>query len=176
MAGVIFTWIFSRDFGLFDQALGAVGLGSWERSWVADPTTALLVIVVVQLWLLCGVGMLIFLSGLRAIPTELYDAAAVDGAGPVQTFRLVTLPNLRVHAVLATVWGMVQAVKIFGVPYVMTHGGPAGATETLYLYVWRSAFRLFDIGQAASVGYVIALIILTFAALTYAVGRDGETA
>ena len=176
VAGVIFTWIFSRDFGLFNQALGAVGLGGWERSWVADPNTALLAIVVVQLWLLCGVGMLIFLSGLRAIPAELYDAAAVDGAGPFQTFGLVTLPNLRVHTVLAVVWGLVQAVKIFGVPYVMTHGGPAGATETLYLYVWRSAFRSFEIGQAASVGYIIALIIMTSAALTYAVGQSRETA
>jgi ABC-type sugar transport system permease subunit len=175
VAGVIFTWMFSRDFGLMNQALGAVGLGAWERSWVADPSTALAVIIVVQLWLLGGVGMLIFLSGLRAIPAELYDAAAVDGAKPVQTFYLVTLPNLRVHAVLATVWGLVQAIKIFGVPYVMTHGGPAGATETLYLYVWRSAFRQFDIGQAAAVGYVIALLILAFATVSYAVGRRGES-
>ena len=130
MAGVIFTWIFSRDFGLFNQFLGAIGLGAWEHGWVADPHYALAVIVVVQLWLLLGVGMLIFLAGLRSIPGELYDAASVDGAGPAQTFFLVTVPNLRIHFVIASVWGLVQAVKIFGVPYVMTHGGPAGATET----------------------------------------------
>ena len=173
VAGVIFTWIFSRDFGLFNHLLVAIGLGAWVRGWVADPRWALVTIVVVQLWLLLGVGMLIFLAGLRTIPTELYDAAAVDGAGPVQTFLFVTLPNLRVHGVISAVWGIVQAIKIFGVPYVMTHGGPAGATETLYLHVWNAAFKFFEIGRAAAVGYIVAALILLFSAVAFAVGRRG---
>ena len=176
VAGVIFTWIFSRDFGLFNQFLGAIGLGAWARGWVADPRFALTAIVAVELWLLLGIGMLIFLAGLRSIPTELYDAAAVDGAGPVQTFLRVTVPNLRIHFVIVTVWGLVQAVKIFGVPYVMTHGGPAGATETLYLYVWNAAFKFFEMGQASAVGYVVALMILLFSALAYFFGRSAREA
>ena len=176
VAGVIFTWIFSRDFGLVNDALAGVGLGAWTRGWVADPRYALLVIVAVQLWLLLGVGMLIFIAGLRAIPAELYDAAAVDGADKIQTFVRITIPNLRVHFVIATVWGVVQAVKIFGVPYVMTHGGPAGATETLYLHVWNAAFKFFEIGQASAVGYVVALLILLFSALAYMFGRSNQEA
>ena len=176
VAGVIFTWIFSRDFGLFNAALTAVGQGHWVHGWVADPRYALIAIVVVELWLLLGVGMLIFLAGLRSIPGELYDAAAVDGAGPVQSFISVTLPHLRAHAVIATVWGVVQAVKIFGVPYVMTHGGPAGATETLYLHVWNAAFKFFEIGRASAVGYIVALLILLFSAVAYAFGRQDQQA
>lgn len=176
VAGVMFTWIFSRDFGLFNEFLGAIGLATWERGWVADPRFALSAVVVVELWLLLGVGMLIFLAGLRSIPMELYDAAAVDGAGRVQKFVHVTVPNLRGHFVIAAVWGIVQAVKIFGVPYVMTHGGPAGATETLYLYVWNAAFKFFEIGQASAVGYVVAAVILLFSALAYVLGRSGREA
>ena len=177
VAGVIFTWIFSRDFGLFNAFLGAIGLAGWERGWVADPRYALgVIVVVVELWLLVGIGMLIFLAGLRSIPGELYDAAAVDGAARWQAFRHITVPNLRGHLVIAAVWGIVQAVKIFGVPYVMTHGGPAGATETLYLYVWNAAFKFFDIGQASAVGYVVAALILIFSALAYGFGRSGQEA
>lgn len=176
VSGVIFTWIFSLNFGLFNQALSAVGLGAWTRSWLADPRFALMTIVVVELWMLLGVGMLIFLAGLSAIPNEIYDAAAVDGAGPAQTFFRVTLPNLRIHGVIVAVWGSVQAIKVFGVPYVMTHGGPAGATTTLYLYVWNSAFRFFEMGRAAAVGYVIAILILLFSAVAYFFGRPAEDA
>jgi ABC-type sugar transport system permease subunit len=176
VTGVIFTWIFSRDFGLFNQFLGVIGLGAWARGWVADPRYALMTIVAVELWLLLGVGMLIFLAGLRSIPTELYDAAAVDGASRTQTFISVTLPSLRIHIVIATVWALVQAVKLFGVPYVMTHGGPAGATETLYLYVWNAAFKFFELGQASAAGYVVAVLILLLSALTYALGRAGREA
>ena len=176
VAGVMFTWIFSRDFGLFNEFLGAIGLAEWERGWVADPRYALSTIVVVELWLLSGVGMLIFLAGLRSIPQELYDAAGVDGAGRLATFRHVTLPGLKNHSVIAAVWGIVQAVKIFGVPYVMTHGGPAGATETLYFYVWNAAFKFFEIGQASAAGYVVALLILLFSGLAYMAGRWTEEA
>lgn len=77
VTGVIFTWIFSRDFGLSNQFLGAIGLGTWDRGWVADPRFAPIAIVAVELWLLLGVGMLIFLAGLRSIPAELYDAVSV---------------------------------------------------------------------------------------------------
>ena len=175
VAGVIFTWIFSRDFGLFNRFLELIGLGAWVRGWTADPDFAMAVIVVVQLWLLTGVGMIIFVAGLRAIPAELYDAAAVDGASRLQTFAFVTVPSLRVHFVIAAVWGFVQAIKIFGVPYVMTHGGPAGATETLYLYVWNSAFKFFDIGQASAAGYIVAILIIIFSAAAYLFRRrDAE--
>lgn len=176
VAGVVFTWIFSRDFGLFNAFLGVIGLAGWERGWVADPRYALSTIVVVELWLLSGVGMLIFLAGLRSIPQELYDAVWVDGAGRIAAFRYVTLPGLKNHTVIAAVWGIVQAMKIFGVPYVMTHGGPAGATETLYFYVWNAAFKFFEIGQASAAGYVVALLILLFSALAYMAGRWTEEA
>jgi multiple sugar transport system permease protein len=176
VTGVIFSWIFSDDFGLFNQFLRAIGLGALARGWLSDPHFALAVIVVVELWMLLGVGMLIFLAGLGSIPREIYDAAAVDGAGPLQVFRHITVPNLRLHFVIVIIWALVQAIKVFGVPYVMTHGGPAGATVTLYLYVWNAAFRFFEMGRAAAVGYVIAALIFVFSAATYLIGRFGEPA
>ena len=173
VAGVVFSWIFSRDFGLLNQFLAAIGLGAWTRGWLSDPRFALLAIVTVQLWLLLGIGMIICLAGLRSIPRDIYDAAAVDGAGPVQAFWRITLPNLRIHLVVVTVWGLVQAIKVFGVPYVMTHGGPAGTTETLYFYVWNAAFKFFEMGRASAAGYVVALLILLFSAVAYCFRRSG---
>ena len=174
VTGVIFSWIFSNDFGLLNQFLHAIGLGVLARGWLSDPHFALGMIVLVELWMLLGIGMLIFLAGLASIPREIYDAAAVDGAGPLQTFWRITVPNLRFHFVIVIIWALVQAIKVFGVPYVMTHGGPAGATVTLYLYVWNAAFKFFAMGRAAAVGYIIAALIFAFSAVTYLAGRFGE--
>jgi multiple sugar transport system permease protein len=172
VAGVVFSWIFSKDFGLLNQFLSAIGLGVWGQSWLSEPRFALPAVVVVQLWLLLGVGMLIFIVGLRSIPGDIYEAAAIDGASPAQAFWRITLPNLRIHLVIATVWGLVQAIKIFGVPYVMTHGGPAGATETLYFFVWSAAFKAFDMGLASAAGYVVAFLILVFSGVAFIFRRS----
>jgi multiple sugar transport system permease protein len=173
VAGVVFSWIFSRDFGLLNQFLSAIGLEAWTRSWLSDPRFALIAIVAVQLWLLVGIGMIIFMAGLRSIPGDIYDAASVDGASSTQAFWRITLPNLRIHVVIVTVWGLVQAIKVFGVPYVMTHGGPAGTTETLYFYVWNAAFKFFEMGRASAAGYVVALLILLLSAMAYLFRRSG---
>jgi ABC-type sugar transport system permease subunit len=171
VSGVMFTWILDGQFGLANHLLLAAGLGTLARNWLTEPPFVLPAIATVSLWKQLGIAMLIFLAGLRAIPQDIYDAAHVDGAGPIRAFFSMTLPNLRPSLVITTVWGIVQSIKVFDLPFVMTHGGPGGASETLYLRLWEAAFKDYEMGRAASIGYIIAILILACTAVTFWSGR-----
>jgi ABC-type sugar transport system permease subunit len=171
VSGVMFDWILDGQFGLVNHILGAVGLQGLERDWLTDPTTVLPVIVAVSLWKQIGIAMLIFLAGLRTVPQDLYDAARVDGARWLRTMTSITLPNIREYIAMTAVWGIVESIKVFDLPYVMTHGGPGGATDTLYLRLWNDAFQFFNTGQAAAIGYVVAVLIIGLTTVTLWLGR-----
>lgn len=171
VTGVMFDWIFDPQFGLANHVLRSVGLGGLANDWLTNPVLVLPVIVLVSLWQQVGISMLIFSAGLRSIPKDIYDAAYCDGAGGVRAFFAITLPNIGESLIVTTVWGIVQSVKVFDLPYVMTHGGPGGATETVYLHLWNVAFKNFDMGTSAAVGYVMAAAILALSALSFRIVR-----
>lgn len=167
VTGVMFDWIFDPQFGLANHLLDVVGLGSLRHEWLTEPGLALPVIVAVSLWQQVGISMLIFIAGLRSIPKDIYEAAYCDGADRFRAFFAITLPNIGEAALVATVWGIVQTVKVFDLPFVMTHGGPGGATETLYLNLWDVAFKNYDMGNAATIGYFMAAVILILSAVSF---------
>jgi multiple sugar transport system permease protein len=175
VTGVMFDWIFDARFGLVNHVLDMVGLHALTRDWLTDPGLALPVIVAVSLWQQIGVSMLIFIAGLRSIPGDIYEAAYCDGASRPRAFFAITVPNIMESTVIATVWGIVQAIKVFDLPYVMTKGGPGGATETLYLHLWNVAFQDFQMGLASSIGYVMAIAILVLSAITLRGARSEAT-
>jgi len=174
VTGVMFDWIFDPQFGLMNHVLNSVGLHALTRDWLTDPGLALPVIVAVSLWQQTGISMLIFIGGLRAIPAEIYEAAYCDGASRARAFFAITVPNIKESILIATVWGIVQAIKVFDLPYVMTHGGPGGATETLYLHLWNVAFKFFEMGLGSAIGYVMAIAILVLSMVTFRAGRTEE--
>ena len=125
-------------------------------------------LAVVGLWKYTGFAMVLFLAGLQAIPETLYDAAKMDGANSVQMFSRITLPNLKESFILVGIWGIIQSVKVFEQAFVMTKGGPGRTTLVLYLYAWKTAFRFFEMGYAASIAYIIGIIILVLAFINFA--------
>ncbi|QLH19890.1 carbohydrate ABC transporter permease [Streptomyces sp. Rer75] len=154
--------------GLLNDTLRAVGLGSLARPWLGDYTWALPAVGVIGTWVGTGLCMVLFLAGVQRIPRELYEAARIDGAGPVREFLAVTLPALRPHIAVALTLTIVAGLRNFDLIYVTTSGGPGNATSVPAYEVYHRAFETNQVGSAAAVG--VALTVLIFA-LTVTVSR-----
>lgn len=169
---VTWRWIFGPD-GPLDQILRAVGLGSLARAWLGDFTLALPAVGVVGSWVMYGLCMVLFIAGVQKIPQSLYDAARVDGAGPLREFFAVTLPGLRNELVVAAVLTLISALRSFDLVYVMTKGGPGTSTDVPALEVYTRAFEFGEVGSAAAVATTLALLIFAVAFLVTRLGDRG---
>jgi len=163
LAGVIFVWILDPTFGVFNFLLKKMGFSQLSTiNWLGNYDTALYALIVIKLWKFMGFTVVIFLAGLQSISPSLSDAAKVDGANFFQEKLYIILPNLKEYILIASLYSIIQAIKIFELPYVATGGGPGNATLTLYLYTWRSAFGYFKMGKASAIAYVTAGLIILF--------------
>jgi len=160
LVGITFAWILAPDLGVFNIILERVGLGSWARDWYGDPRTALYGLVLARSWKMIGFTFIILLSGIQGIPSALREAARVDGAGFWTEIRYIVLPLLRPYLLISGIWIIINSLKVFDLPKVITQGGPGISTLTLYLYSWKAAFERFDMGLASRVAYITAFIIL----------------
>jgi multiple sugar transport system permease protein len=163
---VLWSWILNPEFGIVNLVLRAAGITG--PNWLGDPRTALPSLVLVGLW---GVGgsVVIYLAGLQGIPTDLYDAAKVDGANAWQRFTNVTLPMLSPVIFFNLVIGLIAAFQFFTEPFVMTDGGPQNSTLTYMLYLYRNAFDYLRMGYASALAWVFFVVVLL---LTLAVFRS----
>jgi multiple sugar transport system permease protein len=155
------AWVFNDAFGVANDLLLRLGLLARPVAWLGEPATAMAAIVVADVWKTTPFVALIVLAGLQGIPQELLEAARVDGLSAVQRFRHVVLPLLAPSLLVAILFRAVQAYGAFDLVYVMTGGGPGGATETLSLYAYQSYFRYLDFGY----GSAVAVVGVTLAAL-----------
>lgn len=130
-------------------------LGGTPPPWLRSTAWALPAVMIVGVWKRVGFTMVIYLAALQAIPRELQEAAEVDGAGPAQVFRNITLPLLAPTTLLLGIMGVIDAFLVFDQIYILTDGGPIGKTDVLGLLLYRQAFRYFDLGGAAAVGWVM---------------------
>ncbi|MFJ1758574.1 carbohydrate ABC transporter permease [Kitasatospora sp. NPDC088134] len=155
--GVIFSVLLNEKYGLVNWLLQQVGIGAVP--WLTDPLWAKLSLALALTWHYTGYNAVILLARLQSIPAELYDAAAVDGAGPWKTFRYVTLPGLRPALLLTTVLSTIGTLQIFDEPWILTRGGPDNATLTIGVYLYQNAFSYFDFGYASAIAYALAVLI-----------------
>jgi ABC-type sugar transport system permease subunit len=169
--GVTWRWMYGSD-GLVNQALSAVGLGSVTRAWLGDITFALPAVGVVGTWAMSGLCMVLLLSGAQKIDGSLYEAAQLDGAGPVREFFAVTLPALRGEIAVALSITTVAALASFDIVYVTTSGGPADRTTVPGLLVYRLAFNQGQVGLAAAVAAVLAVTIFAVVLLITRLARE----
>lgn len=159
---VVFSWVFSTDYGMANALLQSLGAG--KVPWLQDPQIALWVLIFVNTWKQLGYDIVIYIAGLQAIPRELYDAAAVDGGSRFHVFRRVTVPLVMPTTYFLLVISVIEAFQVFTIVSVMTHGGPAGATDLLVNMLYRIGFTLFDIGTGSALAVLlfIFLIVLAF--------------
>ncbi len=144
--------------GFINGFLQTMGLS--PQAFLASTGQALLSLVFMGVWKDVGFYMLIFLAGLQAIPTDLYESAEIDGATKTQRFTRITLPLLRRAAVFVLVVGTISAFKVFTPVYLMTDGGPADSTTVVVFYIFRSAFRYFQMGYASAMSFILLGIVL----------------
>lgn len=160
VAGVLWKFIYNPNFGIINNVLETVGLGALARPWLGDPSTAMLGIVVAVIWHGIATWIILILAGLDRIPSELHEAASLDGASHWQVFIRVTLPLLwPVLSTLLVLW-FIQSMQTFAFIYVMTEGGPYGSTEVMATYMYRMAFegRMFAYGSALAI--IMTVIVL----------------
>jgi len=142
-------------------------LGGENIPWLSDPTWALVAVILVDIWQWTPFVFLITLAGLQSLPSELYDAARVDGASATQNFRFLTLPLLAPLLWLILLLRMVEAFRVFDIPTSLTLGGPGRATEVYSLYTYRTALRFFDHGYAAAQGILLLVIVMFIVTLIF---------
>lgn len=164
----VWLWVLQPDFGVLNVLLHYLGIQgpNWlfSRTWVI-PSLAL-----VSLWSVGG-GLIIYLAGLQGIPTELYEAASIDGAGALRRFFSVTIPMMTPVLFLQLVMGMIGAFQAFTTSYIMTGGGPGNASLFYVLYIYRNAFQYFEMGYASALAWVLTIVIVLVMLLIFRSAR-----
>jgi sn-glycerol 3-phosphate transport system permease protein len=155
---MVWSWILDPNYGLLRLFLNAVGLAS--PNWLGDVHWALSAVMIVTIWSGLGYDMVIFLAGLQGIPAELYDAARVDGAGPLDVFARITFPLLSPTTFFLLVISVIGALRAFDVVAVMTDGGPLNSSNVYVLYLYQNAFKWFRAGYASALALVLFVLIL----------------
>jgi multiple sugar transport system permease protein len=168
--GLTWLWLLDPIVGPFNYYLRALGLP--VRSWLADPYTAMWVIILTTVWWVAGYYLVIYLAGLQDIPPDLYEAAALDGASSWRSFWSITLPLLRPVLLFVFVTHIIGSFQIFGQVFVLTQGGPGDATRTVVQHLYETAFQnFFHFGSASAMGWVLFGLIVIFSLIQFRVLR-----
>ncbi len=167
---IVWRYLYHTKYGLLNYGLGFFGVEPID--WLGNPSWAMPAIILLAVWKNFGYNMLIFIAGLQSIPSELYDAAEIDGAGPVRRFFNVTLPLLGPTMLFVGVVTMIGYFQLFAEPYVMTMGGPLRATTSVVLLMYEEGFRWWRMGYAAAIAFVLFLVILIATLLQFRLQKD----
>jgi raffinose/stachyose/melibiose transport system permease protein len=171
VVAVMWRMIYDPQNGALNEGLRAVGLGSLAQNWLGDFDRALPSVGLIGTWVMYGLAMVLLTAGVQKIPPSLYDAARVDGAGPVREFFAVTLPALRGEIAVALTLTTIAALRNFDLVYITTSGGPGDATSVPAFQVYARAFETGQVGSAAAVGLTLTAVIF---ALVFLINRVAE--
>jgi cellobiose transport system permease protein len=178
---LFFGALFSEQFGLINQALAGLGLSGVP--WLTDPWAMKVVVATLITWQWCGYNAILYLAGMQAIPAEVYEAAALDGAGPVRQFWSVTLPLLRPVVLFTTVISTITTLQTFTEPQVLfgsntavnpNSGGPGQGALTMVLYFYQQAFNNNDYGYGAAIAMGVFAVVLVFVVINFRLARTGD--
>lgn len=174
VVGVLWSWLFNPQFGLINSFLRGLGLDFLVQDWLGDAAVALNSLILVDIWKWYGFHMVIFLAGLQSIPDELYEAARIDGASVWQQFRHVTLPMLQPVMIVNVTISVMGAFNVFDIPFIMTAGGPANATNVMALHIYIRGFKFYRFGFSAALSYVLLVIVTLVAAIQLKLMTSGD--
>jgi multiple sugar transport system permease protein len=167
---IVWRYLYHPQYGMLNYALGWIGIEPVD--WLGDPRTAMPAIILLAIWKNFAYNMLIFIAGMQTIPSELYEAAELDGAGALRQFRHVTLPMLAPTFLFVGVITMIGYFQLFAEPYVMTAGGPLRSTTSLVLLMYEEGFRWWRMGAAAAVAFILFAIILVWTLIQFRLQRE----
>lgn len=160
---LLWTWLFNPKYGLINYGLAFVGIQG--PAWLYDPSWAMTAVIITSVWKDTGYVMMLFLAGLQDIPSNLLEAASIDGAGKVKSFFRITIPLLSPTTFFILIISMINSFQVFDQVWIMTAGGPSGSTSVLVEQVYKHAFRYYNMGYASTISLVLFLIILIITVL-----------
>lgn len=165
---IAIAWSFLLDpnIGLLTYWLGQIGIVT-EQGWLSDPRFAMPAVMMVGVWKFVGFYMVIYLAGLQSIPSDLYEAAKIDGTTALQRFRHVTLPLLSNQTLLVSVLALIATLQAFDQIYVMTRGGPYFKTETLVMLIYREGFQELRFGYGSAISFVLLIFVFVLSMIQY---------
>lgn len=161
---LLWGWVLNPEYGLVNLGLKLIGIQG--PRWFGSETWAVPAMVVVALWGV-GVNMVLYLAGLQSIPTEIQEAARIDGAGRLRVFWHVTLPLLTPTVFFNVITSIIASFQVFNIVNILTAGGPNNATKTMVFYVYEEGFKLFNFGYASAIAWLLFLVIMVFAAIVF---------
>ena len=171
------TWIFNDQYGVVNDILMRLGFIDSGINWLGDPTLAMVSVITADVWKTTSFVSILLLAGLQSIPEDLYEAHAIEGATPWQSFRQITLPLVMPQILIAALFRFAQSFGIFDLIQVMTEGGPGGATEMVALYIYDNVRRYLDFGYGAALVVITFLILIVVVAIAfYALERVRKSA
>lgn len=165
--GQIWLWIYQPRWGLLNLTLEELGLDQYTRAWLARPDSALPAVIAAWSWQQIGLGMVIFLAGLTAVPKDLTEAAQIDGANYRQSLRHVIIPMLRPATIVVIALSVINALKSFDIVYLMTRGGPFHESDTLAMMMYNESFQKYYMGYGSAISVVLFLVALIIVALYF---------
>ncbi|RCS60630.1 sugar ABC transporter permease [Brachybacterium sp. JB7] len=161
VAAVVWRAILGTDQGLVNSFLGMLGLPGLNV--LGNPNLALAAIILVTVWKNIGYFLVIYYAGILAVPAELYEASSVDGASRIQQLFKITIPSLRPITLLVVILGTIWSFQVFDLVYVMTGGGPGGATATIVVRLYQAGFENFQMGYASAMAMILFVIVVAIA-------------
>ncbi len=170
VAGIAWKWLYAGN-GLLNQLLKLTGISATGVPWLTSPKLALFSVMAVTIWKGLGYYMVIYLAGLQAIPTDLYEAAAIDGSDGMQKHWDITVPLMRPYLLLVAVISAISATKVFEEIYIMTQGGPRNSSKTIVYYLYEQAFGNLEMSYACTIGLVLFLVIFSLSIANLKLGQ-----
>lgn len=172
---LLFEFIYNPQMGLLNSFLEAVGLENLTRIWLGSKKTAMYAVIAVSQWQSTGYVTMLFIVAIQKIPTDLYEAAEVDGAGKIRRFLSITVPQVRQMFFVTMILTVVGAFTVFNEPYIMTGGGPGTATMVLSLHMYQTGFVKNDMGYASTIAMLIFVITAFLSSVQFmSFGREKE--
>ena len=172
VVALIWIWLYTPGLGLIEAGLGWIGVTA--PNWLGDPHWAMPSLAMTTIWWTLGFNFVLYLAGLQDIPQDLYEAASLDGAGPWQQIRSITIPLLGRTTTLVAVLQVIASLKVFDQMYIMTQGGPNFATRSLLEYVYDEGFTNFRVGYASAVSMLFFVVVLAVSAIWFWLVRKQE--
>jgi multiple sugar transport system permease protein len=172
VVALIWIWLYTPGLGLLENVLGKVGLTAPD--WLGSQNFAMVSLAITTVWWTLGFNFVLYLAGLQEIPRELYEAAAIDGAGPWQQIRTITIPLLGRTTTLVAVLQVIASLKVFDQMYLMTAGGPNFSTRSILEYVYDEGFTNYRVGYASAVSMLFFLVVLAVSAGWFSLVRRQE--
>ncbi len=155
--GLLFTFLLNPEMGLINKVLELLGMGNLQRAWLANPDTVLWVIAMIGAWRMAGLTMMLSFASMISIPGELFESSRLDGAGYPRQFFSIVLPLIRPSLQVSTVFSFIVLVSTYDLVYIMTRGGPGTVSQTVPIYMMKTAFTYSNFGYSATLGLLFSV-------------------